>query len=180
MWESVQGWRLKWFYIRDSPTAELQLPRFSDVLEAKPKQSWKNTLSPDEKPVVDRLFNRFLRIKEADGQTMIGTEVAAVFLKRRVQPIMVRAHPMWLYSGPKDETRINAAKLSEKELLDEVRHLTHFSQEDSTPLTSSHLPFDADHPPTEVISFSHIFIVLFLLINTVAIVLTCFAFDRIP
>jgi hypothetical protein len=74
MRESVQGWRLKWFYIRDSPTAELQLPCFCDVLEAKPKQSWKNTLSPDEKPAVDRLFARFLQIKEAGGQTMIGTE----------------------------------------------------------------------------------------------------------
>ncbi|KAK1694308.1 hypothetical protein QYE76_011005 [Lolium multiflorum] len=62
---------------------------------------------------------------------------------------MARAHPMWLYSGPKDETRINAAELSEKELLDEVRRLTHFSQEDSIPLISSHIPFDADHPPTE-------------------------------
>ncbi|KAK1696299.1 hypothetical protein QYE76_012996 [Lolium multiflorum] len=62
---------------------------------------------------------------------------------------MVRAHPMWLYSGPKDETRINAAELSEKELLDEVCRLTHFSQEDSIPLISSHIPFDADHPPTE-------------------------------
>ncbi|KAK1663688.1 hypothetical protein QYE76_051847 [Lolium multiflorum] len=62
---------------------------------------------------------------------------------------MARAHPMWLYLGPKDETRINAAELSEKELLDEVHRLTHFSQEDSIPLTSSHVPFDADHPPTE-------------------------------
>lgn len=55
---------------------------------------------------------------------MIGTEIAAVFLKRRVQPIMSRAHPMWLYSGPKDETRVNVDELSEKELLDEVRRLT--------------------------------------------------------
>ncbi|KAK1610070.1 hypothetical protein QYE76_033743 [Lolium multiflorum] len=62
---------------------------------------------------------------------------------------MARAHPMWLYSDSKDETRINAAELSEKELLDEVRRLTHFSQEDSTPLISSHIPFDVDHPPTE-------------------------------
>ncbi|KAK1631425.1 hypothetical protein QYE76_005740 [Lolium multiflorum] len=63
---------------------------------------------------------------------------------------MVRAHPMWLYSGPKDETRINIAELSEKELLDEVRRLTLFSQEDSIPLISSHPPFDADHPPMEI------------------------------
>ncbi|KAK1660757.1 hypothetical protein QYE76_048916 [Lolium multiflorum] len=63
---------------------------------------------------------------------------------------MSRAHPMWLYSGPKDETRVNVAELSEKELLDEVRRLTLFSQEDSIPLISLQPPFDADHPPTEV------------------------------
>jgi hypothetical protein len=82
MKESVQGWRLKWFYIRDSSAVDSQLPQFSDVLEAEPKKSWKNILSPDEKPTVNRLFEKFLRIKEFDGQTMIGTEVAAVFLKR--------------------------------------------------------------------------------------------------
>jgi hypothetical protein len=64
---------------------------------------------------------------------MMGTEIVAVFLKRRIQPVMYRAPQMWLYSGPKDETRVNVAKLSEKELLDEVRRLTHFSQEDSIP-----------------------------------------------
>jgi hypothetical protein len=105
---------------------------------------------------------------------MIGTEVAAVFLKRRVQPIMVRAHPMWLYSGPKDETRINIAELSEKELLDEVRRLTHFSQEDSIPLISSHPPFDADHPLMEVNFLLRTLIALFPLINKTVIALTCF------
>ncbi|KAK1685756.1 hypothetical protein QYE76_046604 [Lolium multiflorum] len=62
---------------------------------------------------------------------------------------MARVHPMWLYSGPKDETRINDAELSEKELLDEVRRLTSFSQEDSIPLVSPYIPFDADHPAPE-------------------------------
>ncbi|KAK1669587.1 hypothetical protein QYE76_057746 [Lolium multiflorum] len=81
---------------------------------------------------------------------MVGTEVAAVFLKRRIQPVMARAHPMWLYSGPKDITRVNAAELSEKELLDEVRRLTFFSQEDSIPLTCAYSPLDANHPPLEV------------------------------
>jgi hypothetical protein len=84
---------------------------------------------------------------------MVGTEVAAVFLKRRIQPVMARAHPMWLYSGPKDITRVNAAELSDKELLDEVHRLTFFSQEDSIPLTCAYSPLDANHPPLEV-SFS--------------------------
>ena len=153
MRESVQGWRLKWLYVKDSLSPESQLPRFADVFEAEPKNSWKNILSPDERVAADELFAKFLRIKEADGQTMVGTEVAAVFLKRRVQPVMARVHPMWLYSGLKDETRINAAELSEKELLDEVRRLTSFSQEDSIPLISSYTPLDADHLPPEVTSF---------------------------
>jgi hypothetical protein len=55
-----------------------------------------------------------------------------------------------------DETRVNVAELSEKELLDEVRRLTHFSQEDSIPLLSPHTPFDADHPPSEVTSLSYL------------------------
>jgi hypothetical protein len=84
---------------------------------------------------------------------MMGTEIAAVFLKRRIQPVMSRAHPMWLYSGPMDETRVNVAELSEKELLDEVRRLTHFSQEDSIPLIALQDPFDSDHQPSEVVPF---------------------------
>jgi hypothetical protein len=94
---------------------------------------------------------------------MIGTEVAAVFLKRRIQPVMARVQQMWLYSGPKDENRINAADLSEKELLDEVRRLTSFNQEDSIPLISSHSPLDADHPPSEVFFFLHVFTMPFFL-----------------
>ncbi|KAK1678771.1 hypothetical protein QYE76_039619 [Lolium multiflorum] len=52
--------------------------------------------------------------------------------------------------GPKDETRINDADLSEKELLDEVRRLTSFKQEDSIPLISSYAPLDVDHPPSGI------------------------------
>ncbi|KAK1619629.1 hypothetical protein QYE76_025146 [Lolium multiflorum] len=134
----------------DSSSPECRLPCYADVSEAKPKDSWKNILSTDERASAEELFAKFLRIKEADGQTMIGTEVAAVFLKRRIQPVMARVHPMWLYSGPKDETRINAADLSEKELLDEVRRLTSFNQEDSIPLISSYAPLDVDHPPSGI------------------------------
>jgi hypothetical protein len=94
MREPVQGWRLKWFYIKDSSVAKMRLPKFVDVLEAMLKKSWKNILSPKEKPALDRLFEKILRIKESYGQTMMGTEIAAVFLKRRIQPIMSRAHPM--------------------------------------------------------------------------------------
>jgi hypothetical protein len=150
MRESVQGWRLKWFYLKDSSAASTCLPKFVDVLESVLKKSWKNILTSKEKTVADKLFERVLQIKESDGQTMMGTEIFTVFLKRRIQPVMSRAHQMWLYSGPKDETQVNVAEFSEKELLDEVRRLTHFSQDDSSPLLALHDPYDFDHQPTEV------------------------------
>ena len=58
---------------------------------------------------------------------------------------------MWLYTGAKDKTRTNSADLTEKELQDEVRHLTHFSQEDFISLTSIQTPYDVRHLPAEVI-----------------------------
>ncbi|KAK1645834.1 hypothetical protein QYE76_063639 [Lolium multiflorum] len=42
---------------------------------------------------------------------MVGTEVAAVFLKRRVQPVMARVRPMWLYSAV-EEARASTVKRS--------------------------------------------------------------------
>jgi hypothetical protein len=152
MRESVQGWRLKWFYLRDPSTAGRNtcLLKFVDVPEAVPKKSWKNILTAKENSVANKLFERVLQIKESDVQTMIGIEIVVVF-KRRIQPVMYRAHQMWLYSGPKDETRVNIAELFEKELLDEVRHLTHFSQEDSIPLLALHEPYNLDHQSSEVI-----------------------------
>jgi hypothetical protein len=145
---------LKWFYLKDLSVAKSDtcLPQFIDVLEAVPKKSWRNVLTAKEKPVADKLFEKVLQIKEFDGQTMIGTEIAAVFLKRRVQPVMSRAHQMWLYSGPMDKTRVNVAELLGKELLDEVGRLTYFSQADSIPLIALYEPFDLAHQPTEVTS----------------------------
>ncbi|KAM0880055.1 hypothetical protein ACQ4PT_033840 [Festuca glaucescens] len=49
-----------------------------------------------------------------------------------------------------DETRINAAELSDKELMDEVRRLTYFSQEDSIPLVALQDPYEFTHLPAEV------------------------------
>jgi hypothetical protein len=56
MRESVQGWRLKWFYLRDPSTAGRNtcLPKFVHVLEATPKKSWKNILTAEENIVADK------------------------------------------------------------------------------------------------------------------------------
>jgi hypothetical protein len=87
---------------------------------------------------------------------------------------------MLLYSGAKDETRINIAELSEKELLDEVRRLTLFSQEDSIPLMSSYTPLDAPHPQSEVIFLLTLLLRRFLLVDIITIILICSFLRQIP
>jgi hypothetical protein len=74
---------------------------------------------------MDVLEAKVMVMKNVGGQIMIGNDIAALFLKRRIQPVVSRTHQMWLYTGAKDVIRINATKLSEKELLDEVRRLTY-------------------------------------------------------
>ncbi|KAK1619037.1 hypothetical protein QYE76_024554 [Lolium multiflorum] len=57
--ESVQGWRNKWFYLRDAsvPGRRSNLPPFEDVLIAQPKNSWRNALYPEERAIADKLFD---------------------------------------------------------------------------------------------------------------------------
>ncbi|KAK1614376.1 hypothetical protein QYE76_019893 [Lolium multiflorum] len=151
MRESVQGWRQKWFYLRDIPATghRSNMPPFEDVLEATPKKSWQNALTAEESEVADQLYEKILDLKSAGGQTMWGTEVVALFLKRRVQPVMSRAHGLWMYAGTKDKSSISSTELSEDDLRDEVRRLTCFNQKDFIAITSVRVPFDLKHLPSE-------------------------------
>ncbi|KAK1631400.1 hypothetical protein QYE76_005715 [Lolium multiflorum] len=151
MKESVQGWRNKWFYLRDPlvPGRRSNLPPFEDKLIAKPKKSWQNALSPEERATADKLFDQVVILKNTGGLTMCGTEVVSVFLQRRVQPLMSRPHQLWLYTGKDDRSRVSSADLSAEDLRDEVRRLTCLSMKDNIVLTSARPPYDFDHLPTE-------------------------------
>ncbi|KAK1652681.1 hypothetical protein QYE76_070486 [Lolium multiflorum] len=151
MKESVQGWCHKWSYLRDTPASgrRSNLPPFEDVLEAQPKKSWRNILSPEESAIADKLFEQVVNLKNTGGLTMCGTKVVSVFLKRRVQPLMSRPHQLWMYVGKDDKSRVSSADLSDEELRDEVRRLTCFSMKDNIVLTSARLPYDFKHLPAE-------------------------------
>ncbi|KAM0854710.1 hypothetical protein ACQ4PT_050263 [Festuca glaucescens] len=151
MKESVQGWRQKWFYLRDIPASgrRSNLPPFEDIPSAVPKKSWRNTLTAEESALADQLYEKVMDLKNAEGLTMCGTEVVSVFLKRRVQPLMSRPHQLWMYTGATDKSRVSLADLSEEELRDEVRRLTRLSQRDNIILTSARPPLDLKHLPTK-------------------------------
>ncbi|KAK1573732.1 hypothetical protein QYE76_027171 [Lolium multiflorum] len=152
MKESVQGWRNKWFYLRDPAVSgrRSNLPPFDDVLVAHKKKSWNNALSPEEKATADELFKQIVTLKNSGGMTMRGTEVVSVFLQRRVQPLMSRPHQLWLFTGKNDKSRVNSADLSAEELQNEVRRLTCLSSKDTIILTSARPPYDFKHLPSEV------------------------------
>ncbi|KAK1653509.1 hypothetical protein QYE76_071314 [Lolium multiflorum] len=154
MKESVQGWRNKWFYLRDPvvPGRCSNLPPFEDVLIAHQKKSWRNALSPEERVIANRLFEQIVVLKNTGGLTMCGTEVVSVFLQLRVQPLMSRPHQLWLYTGKGDKSGVSSADLSANELRDEVHRLTCLSMKDNIVLTSARSPYDFDHLPTEASS----------------------------
>ncbi|KAK1650588.1 hypothetical protein QYE76_068393 [Lolium multiflorum] len=71
--ESVQGWRNKWFYCETLRfRAAPNLPPFEDKLVAKPKKSWQNALSPEERVIADKLFDQVVALKNTGGLTMCG------------------------------------------------------------------------------------------------------------
>jgi hypothetical protein len=153
MRESVQGWRQKWFYLRDIPASgrRSNLPPFENVLAAVPKKSWQNTLTAEESEVADQLYEKILDPKSAGGQMMCGTEVVTVLLKHQVQPVISRVHQLWIYTGARDKSRVSPTDFSKKDLRDEVRSLTCLSQKDNIVMTSARPPLDLKHLPSEVI-----------------------------
>ena len=56
---------------------------------------------PEEKAEVKMLVERMVQLVR-DGVT--GMDLMEVFLRRRIQPLQYRGHPMWLYCGTEDTT----------------------------------------------------------------------------
>ena len=80
---------------------------------------------------------------------MLGTEFAALFMKRRIQPLQHRSHGMWLYTGVTDKTWVGK-DLSDKELKDEVRRLTCLTAADFIPMDALVDAYDISHLPHSV------------------------------
>src|SRR4051794_16613233 len=80
----------------------------------------------------------------------ISMEIAALFLRRRIQPPMARDHAMWMYTGQDDSTHFNRSDLTIEELNDEVRRLTKLNKKDTIQLEPLRKPYNTEHLPPEV------------------------------
>jgi hypothetical protein len=87
---SVQGWRTKWFYIKDckaSPEDEYGLAPFDASKEVKKLASWDSLPLDVEMEQITPLLSRIQALKGDKGGALSGIQLMAFFMQRRVQPL---------------------------------------------------------------------------------------------
>lgn len=98
--DSVKGWQESWFYCQDIPVGEGQSglsPYSSERVRPAPKR----TVSKEEKVEVDILVIALVVLVQ---KGINGLDLLEVFFQRSIQPLQVRAYPMWKYTWPSDAT----------------------------------------------------------------------------
>jgi hypothetical protein len=107
---SVQGWRSKWFYIKDRKSSledEFGLPPFDASQEVKKLKSWDSLPSDAETKQILPLLSRIQSLKGGQGGALSGIQLMAFFIQRRVQPLQHRLTQLWTYAGLEDPARIS-------------------------------------------------------------------------
>jgi hypothetical protein len=87
---SVQGWRTKWFYIKDrkaSSEDEYGLAPFDASKELKKLASWDLPPTDAEMDGIAPLLTRIQALKGGKGGALSGIQLMAFFVQRRVQPL---------------------------------------------------------------------------------------------
>jgi hypothetical protein len=90
---SVQGWRKKWFYIKDqkiSSSDQYGIAPFNASKEVKKLTSWDSPPTEVEMEEIKPLLARIQELKGGRGGALSGTQLMVFFLQRRVQPLQHR------------------------------------------------------------------------------------------
>ena len=75
---------------------------------------------------IEALYRRVEDLQLIPEKEVNGVDIIRTFLERRVQPLQARAHPMFLYFGRRDPTRVSAEKISKGDLDKDLRALLKF------------------------------------------------------
>src|SRR4051812_17707504 len=152
MSESIQYWRRRWFYIRDSTVARQEFgpSPFDPSQKIEPKRSWKNQIMDGEVAEIKGLYRRVEDLQLTPEKEVNGVDIIRSFLKRRVQPLKAREHPMFLYSGRRDLTRVSAEEFSMGDLDGVLRPLLKYKAGEDLPGKSLNSPFSASRPVPQV------------------------------
>ena len=142
--DSVRGWQSTWFYCKDqsTPGQSTGLPPFTMDRVEKPSPL---KVLPEEKAHVKLLVDRVVQLIR-DGVT--GMDLLEVFLQRRIQPLQARDHPMWMYSGLEDSTRIHPEEVDDDTL---EKWLSGMTGNKDNPRGARRVPpLDQSHVPEKV------------------------------
>jgi hypothetical protein len=149
---SVQGWRTKRFYIKDrkaSSEDQYGLAPFDASKELQKLASWDLLPTDTEMEQIDPLPSRIQTLKGGKGGALLGIQLMAFFVQRRVQPLQHRLSKFWSYSGLVDPSRISDDLMEKKDVDKRVRSLT--KDHAVADLTASF--FDSTHPLPEVCTY---------------------------
>jgi hypothetical protein len=124
---SVQGWRKKWFYIKDrkvSSSDQYGIDPFDASKEVKKLTSWDSPPREAEMEEIKPLLSHIQELKSGKGGALSGTQLMALFLQRRVQPLQHRLSKLWTFSGLGDSSQVSEDVIEKKDLDKRVRALT--------------------------------------------------------
>jgi hypothetical protein len=152
----VQGWRKKWFYITDqkiSSSDQYVIAPFDAAKDLKKLASWDSPPMEAEMEDIKPLLARIQALKSGSGGALLGTQLMAFFLQRRVQPLQHRISKLWSFSGLGDSSRVSDDLMEKKDLDKQVRALTTLMKDHEIPA----LPigfFNFEHPLPAVYALS--------------------------
>jgi hypothetical protein len=146
---SVEGWRTKWFYIKDrkaSSEDEYGLAPFDASKELKKLASWD---SPPTDAEMEGIAPLLTRIQSLKGGALSGIQLMAFFVQRQVQPLQHRLSKLWSYSGLVDSSRISEDLMEKQEVDKRVRSLTKLTKDHAVVELAADY-FDSVHPLPKV------------------------------
>jgi hypothetical protein len=153
---SMQGWRKKWFYIKDqknSPSDQYGIAPFDANKDLKKLSSWDSPPMEAEMEDIKPLLARIQALKSASGGALSGTQLMAFFLQQQIQPLQHRVSKLWSYSGSEDSSRVSEEDIDKKDLDKRVRALTTFTKDDEILALAADF-FDSEHPLPAVCALS--------------------------
>jgi hypothetical protein len=152
----VQGWRKKWFYIKDqkiSSSDQYGIAPFDAAKDLKKLASSDSPPTDAKMEDIKPLLARIQALKSGSGGALTGTQLMAFFLQWRVQPLQHRISKLWLFSGLGDSSRVSDDLMEKKDLDKRVRALTTLTKDDEIPeLAASFFDFERPLPAVYALS----------------------------
>jgi hypothetical protein len=144
---SVQGWRTKWFYIKDhkaSSSDEYGLAPFDASQELKKLTSWDSPPTDAEMDEIAPLLTHIQTLKGGRGGALSGTQLMAFFVQRRVQPLQHRLSKLWNFSGLGYSSRVSEDLMEKKDVDRRVGALTTLTKDHEIAELAANY-FDSEH-----------------------------------